>query len=206
MAPRTWSLSARPIISSKVLKPIFCHKLPYLFGDEEEVVDDVLRRPGKALGKFGVLGPRRFHGQVFRWHTRIMMVPVGHERRRRESEVLAPRSAATVTSRARAGRRSAGSHAPAARSRRAPAGLRRSPAPTATPRALWKRGEAPVPPSWPEMVIWSAFALATPAATVPTPTSATSFTLTLGPWVGILQVVDELREVLYRVDVVVGRR
>ena len=27
-----------------------------------------------------------------------------------------------------------------------------------------------------------------------------------GPWVGILQVVDELREVLYRVDVVVGRR
>ena len=27
-----------------------------------------------------------------------------------------------------------------------------------------------------------------------------------GPWVGILQVVDELREILYRVDVVVGRR
>jgi hypothetical protein len=39
-------------------------------------------------------------------------------------------------------------------------------------------GEAPVPPSWPETVMWSAFALATPAATVPTPTSATSFTLT----------------------------
>jgi len=37
-------------------------------------------------------------------------------------------------------------------------------------------GEAPVPPSKPEMVMWSARALATPAATVPTPTSDTSFT------------------------------
>jgi hypothetical protein len=40
-------------------------------------------------------------------------------------------------------------------------------------------GEAPVPPSWPEIVMWSAFAFATPAAIVPTPTSATSLTLTL---------------------------
>src|SRR5690606_19031613 len=37
-------------------------------------------------------------------------------------------------------------------------------------------GEAPVPPSWPAMTTWSAFALATPAATVPTPTSDTSLT------------------------------
>src|SRR6202012_2012414 len=37
-------------------------------------------------------------------------------------------------------------------------------------------GEAPVPPSKPEIVTWSARALATPAATVPTPTSETSFT------------------------------
>ena len=37
---------------------------------------------------------------------------------------------------------------------------------------------APVPPSNPEISTWSAFALATPAATVPTPTSDTSFTLT----------------------------
>ncbi len=37
-------------------------------------------------------------------------------------------------------------------------------------------GDAPVPPSWPEMRTWSAFAFATPAATVPTPTSATSLT------------------------------
>ncbi len=39
-------------------------------------------------------------------------------------------------------------------------------------------GEAPVPPSWPAIRTWSALAFATPAATVPTPTSLTSFTET----------------------------
>ncbi len=39
-------------------------------------------------------------------------------------------------------------------------------------------GEAPVPPSWPEMSTRSALALDTPAATVPTPTSDTSLTET----------------------------
>ena len=39
-------------------------------------------------------------------------------------------------------------------------------------------GEAPVPPSWPEMSTTSACALETPAATVPTPTSETSLTCT----------------------------
>ena len=66
-------------------------------------------------------------------------------------------------------------------------------------------GEAPVPPSWPAMRTWSALALATPAATVPTPTSATSLTET-SPSGCAAQVVDELLEVLDRVDVVVRRR
>ena len=39
-------------------------------------------------------------------------------------------------------------------------------------------GAAPVPPSAPEMTMRSALALATPAAIVPTPLSATSLTLT----------------------------
>ncbi len=39
-------------------------------------------------------------------------------------------------------------------------------------------GLAPVPPSWPEISTTSALALLTPAATVPTPISATSFTCT----------------------------
>ena len=43
-------------------------------------------------------------------------------------------------------------------------------------RLLW--GLAPVPPEWPEIKITSALALATPAAMVPTPDWATSFTQT----------------------------
>jgi hypothetical protein len=39
-------------------------------------------------------------------------------------------------------------------------------------------GEAPVPPSCPEMRMTSALVFATPAATVPTPTSLTSLTWT----------------------------
>ena len=47
--------------------------------------------------------------------------------------------------------------------------------------ACWidDRGEAPVPPSWPAITTWSAPALATPAATVPTPASAASLTETV---------------------------
>ncbi len=41
---------------------------------------------------------------------------------------------------------------------------------------MLESGDAPVPPSWPAISTWSAFAFATPAATVPTPTSDTSFT------------------------------
>ena len=41
------------------------------------------------------------------------------------------------------------------------------------------KGEAPVPPSNPEINITSALALATPAAIVPTPTSETNFTFIL---------------------------
>ena len=44
---------------------------------------------------------------------------------------------------------------------------------------MLEMGLAPVPPSWPLIWMTSAFALATPAATVPMPACATSFTLTL---------------------------
>ena len=39
------------------------------------------------------------------------------------------------------------------------------------------RGDAPVPPTSPEITMWSAWAFATPAAIVPTPLSATNLTL-----------------------------
>ena len=48
-------------------------------------------------------------------------------------------------------------------------------------------GEAPVPPSWPLISTTSACALATPAAMVPTPTSATSFTLMRACWLAFLR-------------------
>ncbi len=67
-------------------------------------------------------------------------------------------------------------------------------------------GAAPVPPSCPEMSTTSECALATPAATVPTPISATSFTWTRAAGVAVLEVVDELLDVFDRVDVVVRRR
>ena len=64
----------------------------------------------------------------------------------------------------------------------------------------------PVPPSWPEIVTWSDLPLDTPAATVPTPTSETSFTEIGGLRIRVLQIVDQLRQVLDRIDVVVRRR
>ena len=74
--------------------------------------------------------------------------------------------------------------------------------------AAWieESGEAPVPPSWPAISTRSAFAFETPAATVPTPTSATSLTETWACGIGAAQVVDQLLKVLDRVDVVMGRR
>jgi hypothetical protein len=49
-------------------------------------------------------------------------------------------------------------------------------------------------------------ALATPAATVPTPTSETSLTEMEADRIGVLQVMDQLRQIFDRVDVVVRRR
>jgi hypothetical protein len=48
-------------------------------------------------------------------------------------------------------------------------------------------GEAPVPPSKPEISTTSAWALATPAAMVPTPTSETSLTLIRAWWLAFLR-------------------
>ena len=67
-------------------------------------------------------------------------------------------------------------------------------------------GVAPVPPSWPEMSTTSACAFDTPAATVPTPFSRHQLHVHPGLRVGVLQVVDQLRQILDRVDVVVRRR
>ena len=117
----------------------------------------------------------------------------------------APSSAATMTSRARAGRRRcAGSHPSRVRCAPGPAVSRQGQAPRGC-RVL-DLGErlAPVPPSsrrraYNRLTLWR------PRRDVPTPASATSLTPTgRAGWPP--QVVNQLRQVLDRVDVVVGRR
>ena len=63
-----------------------------------------------------------------------------------------------------------------------------------------------MPPSCPLISTTSACALATPAATVPTPTSATSFTEMRASRIDVLQVVDQLRQIFDRINVVMRRR
>jgi hypothetical protein len=171
------SRSARPIISSKLAEAQLRHQLAHFLGDEEEVVDDVLGLAGEArLRSTGscVATPT---GQVLRWHLRIMMQP--------------SRSAARWRSRTR--RRRAARRSP----RRGRCFIRRRPARDAAAQAvehqrLLRLGQADLPGragmldrgqrrgagaavvAGDRDVVGRA--LATPAATVPTPTSDTSFT------------------------------
>ena len=97
--------------------------------------------------------------------------------------------------------------ASAARCARASAASRPARAPTARPRDCSEDcGDAPVPPSWPAITMWSACAFTTPAATVPTPASRRQLHADPRRRVRAAQVVDQLLEVLDRVDVVVRRR
>ena len=117
--------------------------------------------------------------QVLRWQTRSITQPSTTSGAVAKPNSSAPRSAATTTSRPVF---SWPSVSTAMRLRRL---LRRStwcvsarPSSQGTPACLMlPSGEAPVPPSWPLIRTTSAWALATPAAIVPTPTSATSLTL-----------------------------
>ena len=180
------SRSARPISSSKRPDAQRGHQLAGLLGHEEEELHDVLGRAGEALAQHRVL-----RGDADR--ARVEVADAHHDAAHRDR---AERSRSR-TRRRRAGRRRSrrGRCASARRPRRG-SGERRSlsssvcwvsarPISHGTP-ALWIEdcGEAPVPPSWPATVTWSAPAFATPAATVPTPTSATSLTETAAVRVG----------------------
>ncbi len=119
-------------------------------------------------------------GQVSRWQTRIMMQPDTTRGAVAKPNSSAPSSAAMITSRPVF---SWPSTCTTMRSR-SPLRMRvccvsARPSSHGMPACLIEvSGLAPVPPSWPEMSTTSDLALATPAATVPTPTSATSFTCT----------------------------
>ena len=148
-------------------------------------------------------------GHVFRWQARIITQPVAIERRGREAHLVGAEQRGDHD--VAAGLQLAVGLHPDPRAqvvhherllRLGEADLprdRRRSAPSVS-------GEAPVPPSWPEISTWSALHFATPAATVPTPISATSFTDTCALRVRAAQVVDQLLQILDRVDVVVRRR
>ncbi len=147
-------------------------------------------------------------GQVSRWQTRIMMQPDTTSGAVAKPNSSAPSSAATTTSRPVF---SCPSTWTTMRSRRPfmsrVCWVSARPSSQGIPACLSEViGAAPVPPSCPEMSTTSEWALATPAATVPTPDLGDQLHVDPGPRVGRLQVVDELGDVLDRVDVVVRRR
>ena len=119
-------------------------------------------------------------GQVLRWHLRIMMQPAAISGAVQKPNSSAPSSAPITTSRPV---RMPPSTCTAMRLRRRLATsvwcVSARPISQGEPACFSEvRGLAPVPPSKPEMVTWSDIAFDTPAATVPTPTSETSFTET----------------------------
>ena len=118
-------------------------------------------------------------GQVLRWQTRIMMQPTATSGAVEKPYSSAPSSAATTTSRPVL---SWPSVSTTIRLRRLLSTstwcVSARPSSQGMPACLMLvSGDAPVPPSWPLIRTRSACALATPAAIVPTPTSATSLTL-----------------------------
>jgi hypothetical protein len=153
------------------------HELAHFLGDEEEVVDDVLGLALEALAQHRVLRGDADGAGV--------EVALAHhdaasrdQRRGGEAELVGAEQCADDDV-------SAGAQAAVDLHRDARAqtvqhqrlvGLGEADFPRRAGMLDRGEGEAPVPPSKPEIVTWSARALATPAATVPTPTSETSFT------------------------------
>ena len=95
---RMSSRSTRPTISSKLAEAQLRHQLAHFLGDEEEVVDHVLGLAGECLRSTGscVATPT---GQVLRWHLRIMMQPAAINGAVAKPNSSAPSSAPTTTSR-----------------------------------------------------------------------------------------------------------
>ena len=123
-------------------------------------------------------------GQVSRWQTRIMTQPSVMSGPVANPNSSAPSRAAITTSRPVF---SCPSVSMTIRSRRLFKTrvwwVSATPSSQGRPACLMLlTGEAPVPPSYPLINTTSAWALATPAAMVPTPTSETSLTLILASW------------------------
>ncbi len=170
--------SERPTISSKVRKPssamysrVSCATKRMKLTTCSGLPPNLARSRGSCVAT-----PT---GQVFRWQARIMMQPSAIRGPVAKPNSSAPSSAPITTSRPVL---SWPSTSTVMRLRRSLSTriwcVSARPSSQGMPACLMEvSGEAPVPPSWPEMSTTSACALATPAAMVPTPSSATSFTL-----------------------------
>src|SRR5207247_1518560 len=173
-----FSRSTRPIISAIVRKPSWAMYSRTSSATKRKNRSSISGVPVKRLRSSGscVATPT---GQVFRWQTRIMMQPMTTSGAVEKPYSSAPSSAATTTSRPVFIWPSVWTMI---RSRSLfitrTCWVSASPSSHGVPPCLIEvSGEAPVPPSWPEISTTSEWAFATPAATVPTPTSETSLTL-----------------------------
>ena len=155
------------------------HDLADLFGDEEEIVDHVLGLAGESVLSTGscVATPT---GQVLRWHLRIMMQPAAINGAVAKPNSSAPKSAPITTSRpvreAAIDLHHDAAAQPLAHQRLVGFGQTDFPWRPGSARSGQRRGTGAALKT--AIVTWSARASATPAATVPTPTSETSLTET----------------------------
>src|SRR5215204_1932704 len=183
------------------------HVLPHLFGDEEEVVDGVLGRTGKTPSELGILGrdTHRARVQVAYAHHDAAR---GHERRRGESEILGPeeRRHGDVAARLELAVRLQ-DHTPpqpVLDEHLLGFGDPELPRQSCVLYGRERGGPRPAIVARDGYMVGLRFGYA--CRDRPDPDLSDELHAHSGPWVGILQVVYELREVLYRVDVVVGRR
>ena len=147
-------------------------------------------------------------GQVLRWHTRIMMHPEATSAALAKPNSSAPSSAAIATSRPVLSWPSVSTWM---RPRRPfitrICWVSASPSSHGTPACLIEcSGEAPVPPSCPLISTTSALAFATPAAIGADADLGYQLDADPRAAVGVLQIVDKLRQVLDRINVVMRRR
>ena len=169
--------STRPTISSTVRKPSFAMYWRTCSAMKKKKLMTCSGCPWKRARKTGscVAMPT---AQVFRWHLRIMMQPIEISGMVAKPNSSAPSNAAMVTSRPVCSLPSVCTRMRLRRSlSRSTCWVSARPSSHGSPACLMElSGDAPVPPLSPEISTTSACALETPAATVPTPASATSLT------------------------------
>ena len=178
LASRGSNRSTRPTMSLKVRKPMRAMCSRTCSARKKKKLTTCSGWPAKRARSTGscVAMPT---GHVFRWHLRIMMQPIVISGVVANPNSSAPSSAAITTSRPVCSlpsvctlirlRRSFSSSTCCVSARPSSHGMPAC--------RIELNGDAPVPPLSPLISTTSACALLTPAATVPTPTSLTSFTL-----------------------------